>query len=69
MCVCVCVCVCVCYIDSVESNSLQHNGLRGSSPGKNTGVGCHALLQGIFPMQGSNLGLLHPLHWQAGSLH
>ena len=28
------------------------------SPGKNTGVGCHALLQGIFPMQGSNLHLL-----------
>ena len=29
------------------------------SPGKNTGVGCHALLQGIFPTQGSNLGLPH----------
>ena len=29
------------------------------SPGKNTGVGCHALPQGIFPTQGSNLGLLH----------
>ena len=28
-------------------------------PGKNTGVGCHALLQGIFPTQGSNPGLLH----------
>ena len=28
-------------------------------PGKNTGVGCHALLQGIFPIQGSNLGLRH----------
>ena len=28
-------------------------------PGKNTGVGCHALLQGIFPTQGSNLCLLH----------
>ena len=27
-------------------------------PGKNTGVGCHALLQGIFPTQGSNLRLL-----------
>ena len=26
--------------------------------GKNTGVGCHALLQGIFPTQGSNLRLL-----------
>ena len=29
------------------------------SPSKNTGVGCHALLQGIFPAQGSNPGLLH----------
>ena len=29
------------------------------SPGKNTGVGCHALLQGIFPIQGSNPGLPH----------
>ena len=28
-------------------------------PGKNTGVGCHFLLQGIFPTQGSNQGLLH----------
>ena len=37
-------------------------------PGKNTGVGSHALLQGIFPNQGSNLPLLHLLHWQARSL-
>ena len=28
------------------------------SPGKNTGVGCHSLLQGTFPTQGSNLDLL-----------
>ena len=28
-------------------------------PGKNTGVGCHFLLQGIFPTQGSNLVFLH----------
>ena len=28
-------------------------------PGKKAGVGCHSLLQGIFPNQGSNLGLLH----------
>ena len=38
------------------------------SPGKNTGVGCHALLQGIFLTQGSNLRLLGFLHQQAGSL-
>ena len=37
-------------------------------PGKNTGVGCHALLQGIFPTKGLNPHLLCPLHWQAGSL-
>ena len=30
-----------------------------NSPGKNTGGGCHFLLQGIFPTQGLNLGLLH----------
>ena len=29
------------------------------SPGKNIWVGCHALLQGIFPTQGLNPGLLH----------
>ena len=38
------------------------------SPGSNTGVGCHALLQVIFPIQGSNPCLLCLLHWQAGSL-
>ena len=30
-----------------------------NSPGKNNGVGCYSLLQGIFPNQGSNPGLLH----------
>ena len=35
---------------------------------KNNGVGCHALLQGIFPTQGSNPHLLYLLHWQAGFL-
>ena len=28
------------------------SSVHGDSPGKNTGVGCHALLQGIFPAQG-----------------
>ena len=37
-------------------------------PGRNTGVGCHALLQGIFLTQGSNPRLLFFLHWQAASL-
>ena len=35
------------------------SSVHGDSPGKNTGVGCHALLQEIFPTQGLNLGLLH----------
>ena len=38
------------------------------SPGKNTGVGCHFVLQGIFPTQGLNLYFLCLLHWQVGSL-
>ena len=36
-------------------------------PGKNTGVVCHFLLQGICPTQGSDLYLLRLLHWQADS--
>ena len=47
-----------------------------SSPGSSvhgilqtdTGVGCHVLLQGIFPTQGSNLHLFCLLHWQVVSL-
>ena len=57
------------------SDSLGPHGLEPTrllcpwdSPGMNTGVGCHALLQGIFPTQGSNPSLLHLLHWQVGSL-
>ena len=37
-------------------------------PGKNTGTGCHILIQGIFWTQGSSLCLLRLLHWQANSL-
>ena len=35
------------------------SSVRGDSPGKNTGVSCHTLLQGIFPTRGSNPGLPH----------
>ena len=35
------------------------SSVRGDSPSKKMGVGCHALLQGIFPTQGSNPGLPH----------
>ena len=38
------------------------------SPGKNTGVDCHALLQGIFPTEGMNLRPLCVLHWEVGAL-
>ena len=43
------------------SDSLRPCGLSSpwTSPGKNTGVGSHSRLQGIFPIQGSNSGLPH----------
>ena len=46
---------------SVVFDSLWSHGLYSpwSSPGQNTGVGSHSLLQGIFPTQGSNTGLPH----------
>ena len=55
---------------SVMSNSLWLYGLQPTRllspwdfPGKNTGVGCHVLLQRIFPTQGFNLHLLCLLHF------
>ena len=63
------------FVCSAVSNSLRTHGLQ---PGrllcpwdfldKNTRVGCHFLLQGIFPIWGSNLNILHLLHWQGDSL-
>ena len=52
------------------SDSLRVHGLYSpwNSPGKNTGVGCYALLQGIFLIQGSNSLLIYLQHQQAGSL-
>ena len=51
---------------SVVSDSLRPYGLYPvrllcpwDSPGKNTRVGSHFLLQGIFAIEGSNMGLLH----------
>ena len=53
----------------IVSDSLRPHGLQPASflcpwncPGKNTGVGCHSLLQGVFPTQRSNPGLLHCRH-------
>ena len=52
-----CVYVCVC-----DQSCLTLCNPHGNFPGKNTGVGCHFLLQGIFLTQGSNLSLLCLLH-------
>ena len=49
--------------------SLPGFSAHGDSPGKNTGVGSHALLQGIFPTQGSNLGLLYCRQVQCSLSH
>ena len=38
------------------------SSVHGDSQGKNIGVGCHALLQGIFLTQGPNMHLLYLLH-------
>ena len=75
MCVCVCVCVhahmhtcaCTCVLSCFSRvrlcATLQMQPARllcpWDSPDKNTRVGFHALLQGIFPTQGWNPGLLH----------
>ena len=60
---------------SVVSDSFQLYGLQPTRlhcpwdiPDKIIGVGCHFLIQGIFPTQGLNLHLLNVLLWQVGSL-
>ena len=76
-----CVCVCVCMYSVAKSCLTLCDPMDCSPPGYstpaweihhwmdywsgNTGVGCHFLLQWIFPAQGSDP---HLLHWQAGSL-
>ena len=57
---------CVCMLCRSVTSSLGPYGrsspgssIHGDSSGKNTGVGCHALFQGIFPTQEQNPGLLH----------
>ena len=44
------------------------SSVHGIFPGRTTRTGCHFLLQGVFLTQGSNLCLLHLLHWQADCL-
>ena len=48
-----------------DSMNCSPPGCLWDFPVKNTGVGCHFLLQGIFPTQGSNPSFLH---WKADSL-
>ena len=64
--VCVCVCAVLCLVAQLSlilCDSMDYrppgSSVHGDSPGKNTGVGCHSLLQGIFPIQDLNPGLPH----------
>ena len=66
---------CAVLSHSVVSDSLRTPGLYPArllcpwdSPGKNTGVGCHALLQGIFPTPGLNPCFLYLLLWPNGTV-
>ena len=57
-CVCLVAQSCLTLCDPMDC-SPPGSSVHEDSPGKNTGVGCHALLRGIFPNQGSNPGLPH----------
>ena len=59
--------LCLTLCDPMEY-SLLDSLVHGNFPGRNTGVGCHALLQGIFLTQGTNPCLLCLLHRQASFL-
>ena len=56
--VCLVAQLCLTLYDPMDCNP-PGSSVHGDSPGKNTGVGSHALLHGIFPIQESNPGLLH----------
>ena len=49
---------CLTFCDPIDC-SPPGSSVHGIFPGMNTGVGCHFLLQGIFPTQGLNPGLPH----------
>ena len=59
---------CLTVWDPADSGGPPGSSVHGDSPGKYTGVGCHALFQEIFPTQGLNSDPLHLQHWQVGSL-
>ena len=59
----------LCYFSHVQLSAtpwtvVPQAPLFMDSPDKNTGLGCHAFLQGIFQTQGSNPCLLWLLHWR-----
>ena len=58
-------CLTLCALINCSSSG---SSVHGDFPSKNTRVNCHALLQGIFPIQGLNSHLLYLLHWQVDSL-
>ena len=67
--VCVCMHVLSCVWLFVTPWTVAHQAsLSMGFLGKNIGVGCHILLQGIFKIQGLNLNPLCLLHWQGDSL-
>ena len=70
MCVYIYIYMCVCYhFSHVQLFVTLWTVLcPWDSPGKNTGVGCHAVLQDSFVTQRSNLSLFCLLHWQVASL-
>ena len=72
ICASVSVCVCTKSLSCVQlfetlDCSLPHSSVQRNFSGKNTGVGCHLLLQGIFLTEGSNPRLLYLLQWQGDS--
>ena len=60
--ICQCACMLICFSSAQLFVTLWNIGssVHGDSSGKNNGVGCHALLLGIFPTQGLNLSLMSP---------
>ena len=68
MCVCVCAQACLTLCDPMDC-SLPRLLCPWNFPYKNTGVGCHFLLQGIFPTQVLIPCLWHVLHWQTWILY
>ena len=70
LCVHVCVLSCFSHVKLFVTLWIvaHQDPLSWDSPSQNTGVGCHALLQGIFLTQESSLHVLCLLHWQVSTL-